>query len=698
MYPVSEDPEESGRPEYDLHTLRRLFRYIRPYLHWVFLSLIVLFLNTGFDLSIPYVTKVAIDRYITPEWAYLLGDPGMPLPEGSTLPFRHDTLLVNLHLLKKSTVTVLEKKQRISGERLLVYTDLPPEILKRYRSLIEVNSAGTHYVIPQSRLSEFAPEDVRKIRGMSLSGVIRMAWLLLLLLTGSFVFGFILAYLLQYTGQRTIHDLRMAVISHILRLPIRFFDHTPVGKLTTRATNDLQAILEMYASVLVYFIKDIFLLFGILYIMYRMNARLTGVLSLLIPFIFFAAYFFRRYARRAFRRVRYHIARINAFVQETLQGISIIQVFTAEAKMFRRFRAINEDLFKAYMQQLYVFAVFRPLIEVFSAVAIAIIIWYGGNEILRGTLTFGALVASLSYIQMLFTPIRDLAEKYNIVQSAMAAAERVFRVLDEPAEPSGTQRLPKVRGEIEFRDVWFAYEDEEWVLKGVSFHVKPGEVVALVGPTGAGKTSIFSLLLGFYRPQKGQILLDGVDIADLSLDDLRSHIGMVFQDVFLFDGTVRENLLLRSEVPEENLVRALQVTQLDDLLARQDRRLDTRVGERGQSLSGGERQLLSFARAIARDYPIILLDEATSSVDSYTEALIERAFRQLIQGRTALIIAHRLSTVRDADRILVVMNGQIVEQGRHEELLEKRGVYYHLYTMQFEGMTLRPSTEPEPSG
>ena len=663
--------------------MRELFKYLKPYWYLVIISLVVLFLNSGADISIPYVTKMAIDRYITPQWVFLIGKGNVALPQGSTREFRNDTLLLNLHMLDKATIRSLEKKGLISKEHLLIFERIPSEIIEKYGSLFIRGKEGSFWILPQSNLRSIDADDLRRLRGQALSGVIRMALVLVGLLVISFGTGFLLAFLLQYIGQRSIHDLRMSLLKHILRLPVPYFNRTPVGRLTTRATNDLQAIHEMFASVLVYFIKDLVLLVGIVFIMFRMNRSLTMVLLVLIPIIFVCAYLFRKFAREAFRRVRHHIARINAFVQESLQGISVIQVFNAEPRVLSQFQSINEDLFNANMFQLYVFAVFRPLIEVFSAIAIALIIWHGGGEILKGTLTFGALVAFISYVEMLFSPIRDLAEKYNIVQSAMAAAERVFGVFSEPQEISGSIRRGSIKGRIEFRNVWFAYQDEDWVLKDVSFQIEPGEIVAIVGPTGAGKTSIISLLLGFYTPQRGNIFIDGIDTRELHLDFLRENIGVVFQDVFLFDGTIKENILLRMDLPKSSLDRALTVTQMDKLLSRMDRDLDTPIGERGASLSGGERQLLSFARAIARDYPVIILDEATSSIDPYTESLIDKSFHELIKGKTAIIIAHRLATLRKANKIIVVFDGRVVETGTHDELIEKGGVYYHLYMMQF---------------
>ncbi len=688
--------EDRIKVKHDLPLVRRLLGYTRPYWHIVLLALLALLLNSGFDLGVPYVVKTAIDRYVTPHWVFYTG--ATERFSHATRPWRGDTVLLNLSELPRSTRKVLETRGEIPHQKLLVYPRVPKDIAERHPGLFLRASPEGPYVLPYDRLGDLSPPEVRRLRLVELAGVARMALILLALLVGSFVFGSALTYLLQYLGQRVMFDMRMEVIEHLLRLPVAYFDKNPVGRLVTRATNDIAAVSELYSSVLVFVAKDFLLIFGIFFVMSRMNRSLTLVILALVPFILITTYLFRLYARTAYRLVRRHLARVNAFVQETLNGIALIQVFNAQRNVLRQFRRINDDLFRAFLRQMYVFAVFRPVIEIFSAVAVALVVWHGGGQIIKGALTFGALVAFLSYIDMMFHPIRDLAEKYNIFQSALAGAERVFTLLQEPPEPEGTQDLQEVRGEIVFEDVWFAYNPDEWVLKGVSFRIRPEETVALVGPTGAGKTSIMSLMLGFYRPQKGRILIDGVDIRNLRLSTLRRIIGVVFQDVFLLEGTVLDNLKLHQEIPEPQLERALKITRLQEVVQRLPQGLNTPVGEGGRLLSAGERQLLSFARALARDPKILLMDEATSSVDSYSEYLIEQALRAMLKGKTAVIIAHRLSTVRHADRILVVVGGRIVEEGTHEDLLKKGGVYSHLYRIQFGEAPAAAADPPEAEG
>ncbi len=688
--------EDRIKVKHDLPLVRRLLGYTRPYWHIVLSAFLALLLNSGFDLGVPYVVKTAIDRYVTPHWVFYTG--ATERFSHATRPWRGDTVLLNLSELPRSTRKVLETRDEIPHQKLLVYPRVPEDIAERHPGLFLRAGPEGPYVLPYDRLGDLSPPEVRRLRLVELAGVARMALILLALLVGSFVFGSALTYLLQYLGQRVMFDMRMEVIEHLLRLPVAYFDKNPVGRLVTRATNDIAAVSELYSSVLVFVAKDFLLIFGIFFVMSRMNRSLTLVILALVPFILITTYLFRLYARTAYRLVRRHLARVNAFVQETLNGIALIQVFNAQRNVLRQFRRINDDLFRAFLRQMYVFAVFRPVIEIFSAVAVALVVWHGGGQIIKGALTFGALVAFLSYIDMMFHPIRDLAEKYNIFQSALAGAERVFTLLQEPPEPEGTQDLQEVRGEIVFEDVWFAYNPDEWVLKGVSFRIQPEETVALVGPTGAGKTSIMSLMLGFYRPQKGRILIDGVDIRNLRLSTLRRIIGVVFQDVFLLEGTVLDNLKLHQEIPEPQLERALKITRLQEVVQRLPQGLNTPVGEGGRLLSAGERQLLSFARALARDPKILLMDEATSSVDSYSEYLIEQALRAMLKGKTAVIIAHRLSTVRHADRILVVVGGRIVEEGTHEDLLKKGGVYSHLYRIQFGEAPAAAADPPEAEG
>ncbi|MCR4404380.1 MAG: ABC transporter ATP-binding protein/permease [Candidatus Acetothermia bacterium] len=521
-------------------------------------------------------------------------------------------------------------------------------------------------------------------REAALRGIGLLALAYLGILGARFLLSFGQMYLSQYTGQRVMFDLRKEIFEHVLRLPARFFDRNPVGRLVTRATNDVVAINEMYTSVLVNLLRDGFLLVGTVAIMFQLNARLALLILLFAPAVGFTALVFRIKARAAYRAVRRRIAQLNAFLQEAISGMWIIQLFNQERRSREQFGEINRAKYEADMRQLNVYAIFNPLISLMQSLALALLLWYGGGGVIRGTFTLGALVAFINYVRMLFQPLIELAEKYNIMQGAMAAAEKIFTLLDKPEEEHGRLEPPAGgRGEVEFRHVWFAYKDEEWVLRDISFRVRPGERVALVGPTGSGKTTIINLLLRLYEPQRGQILIDGVDIRELDSAALRARMAVVLQDVFIFSGDVLGNIRLWNEgLPAERAIEAAKFVQAHRFISELPAGYETELGERGATLSVGQRQLLAFARAVAFNPRILILDEATANIDSQTERLIQEALEKIMDGRTSIAIAHRLSTIRDADKILVLSRGRIVEQGTHEELLRRQGLYYALYSLQ----------------
>ncbi|MBW3534536.1 MAG: ABC transporter ATP-binding protein/permease [Gemmatimonadetes bacterium] len=510
------------------------------------------------------------------------------------------------------------------------------------------------------------------------------------------VLGFAFQYgqqiLTTWLGQSVMYDLRTEIFAKLQRQDLRYYDRNPVGRLMTRITSDVETLNELFSSGVVSVFGDVFTLVFIVAAMVNMDWRLALVTFSVLPLVFYAAFLFRSRIRDAYRDIRVRLARINAFLHERITGVRVVQLFNREAADDRKHRDIEEDYLEAHLRSITYYALFFPVIEVFTAIALALIVWYGGLQILDGAVTVGVVAAFLQYARRFFRPIQDLSEKYNLLQGAMASSERVFGLLDKDVDiedPAVPRELPSTRGEIEFQDVWFAYANREdgepdWVIRGLTFRVAPGEKVAIVGHTGAGKTTIINLLMRFYEPQRGRVLLDGVPIGELRLEDLRTRIGLVLQDVFLFSQDVGYNIRLGSEeVSPERVREAARRVGADRFIERLPGGYEQPLGERGSSLSVGERQLVSFARALAFDPPILVLDEATSSVDSEIEAQIEAATDELMKGRTSLVIAHRLSTVQGADRILVMHHGELREQGSHQELLEQGGLYARLHELQF---------------
>jgi ATP-binding cassette subfamily B protein len=529
---------------------------------------------------------------------------------------------------------------------------------------------------------------------------------LLLVLSAAFLGSLIVAFALEYwqtilttwLGQRVMYDLRQEIFARLQRVEVAFFDRNPVGRLMTRVTSDVEVLNELFSSGVVTVFGDVFTLLFIVGVMFLMDWRLALATLAVMPAVVGVALVFRTRIRDAFREIRVRLARINAFLQEHISGMSVVQLFGRERDTADRFREIDRDYLDAHLRSITYYALFFPLVELLTAVSLALIIAYGASGILNGTLTVGIIAAFLQYARRFFRPIQDLSEKYNMLQGAMASSERIFRLLDTPsARTAGVTAMPDpARGRIEFRGVWFAYRTKEgtgppaeppnwdWVLQDVSFLARPGERVAIVGHTGAGKTSLISLLLRFYEPQKGEILFDGAPIRDMDVHELRSRIGLVLQDIFLFSRDVGYNIRLgRDDFDAKRIEAAARRVGAHAFIDRLPRRYYQPLGERGASISVGERQLLSFARALAFDPLVLILDEATSSVDSALEARIENALETLMQGRTSLVIAHRLSTVKSADRILVLHHGRLREEGTHEQLLARGGLYARLYQLQF---------------
>src|SRR5579872_115851 len=531
-------------------------------------------------------------------------------------------------------------------------------------------------------------------------GWISLAYLATLAL--GFAFMYFQVRVMQKVGQDTMYDMRKEIFEHLQRLPISFYDRSPVGRLVTRVTTDVDALNDLFATGIAAMVNDAFLLVLFIFIMLEMNWKLALATFAVLPLLFLCTWIFRDKVRDANRRIRTSIARINAFLQEHISGMSVVQLFNRERKARAQFAELNRVYMEAYKDAILAFALFYPGVEFLGVVAIIVVFWYGGLRSLAGAVSVGVLIAFMQYAQRFFQPIQDLSEKFNILQSAMAASERIFRLLDEPIpEMAAGRPISSVRGEIEFRNVWFAYhgganpKEEDWVLRDVSFRVKPGETMAIVGHTGAGKTTTIQLLLRFYDIQRGQILLDGTDIRELSVQDLRRQFGIVLQDPFLFTGTLESNVRLgTASVSREAAESALREVGLGPFLDSLPLGLDTMVSERGSTFSVGQRQLVSFARALAHNPHFLILDEATSSVDTSTEMMIREALDRLLSGRTSIVIAHRLSTIQNADRILVFHKGRLREQGTHQELLMQRGIYYRLYQLQYKDQELRLPVAP----
>ncbi len=520
-----------------------------------------------------------------------------------------------------------------------------------------------------------------------ISGLSIMVALYIAVLASQFVLQYFQIYIMQWVGQQIMYNLRMAVFSHLENLGLSFFDRNPVGRLVTRVTGDIQSLNELFTSGVVAILGDIILLFGILGMMLYLNWKLALVTMIVLPAIFAVSILFRTKVRKSFRRIRTRVARLNAFLQEHVSGMWVVQSFAAEKRIFEKFDAINGDLRDYHLKSVFYFAVFFPVVEILGAVSVALIIWYGGGQTIQGTLSLGALFAFIQYSERFFHPIRDLSEKYNILQQAMASSERIFKLLDEKPDIVDTDspvKLSSVKGSLEFENLWFAYNDEEWVLRDINLKIEPGERIAVVGATGAGKTSLISLLMRFYEFQKGDVKLDGVSVRDFSLKDYRDNFALVLQEIFMFSGDIARNIRLGNhDISDNDIKNALRTVGADSFVNKLEGGIDYVLMERGSNLSLGQRQLLAFARALAFDPKILILDEATSSVDTKTEILIQQALEKLLKGRTSIVIAHRLSTIQNSDRIIVLHKGQIKEIGTHNELLAAGGIYHRLYQLQY---------------
>jgi len=682
-----------GKP-YDYRLLGRLIHYAFPYRNTILAALFLTTLITLLDLALPYLSKIAIDRYILGAWyrvdlrlmsrdvegdlSRTLG-PNLKRTEDGSFGF---VAQEDLKTLDPQSVHDLKSRKILSEE---AYYRIPPESAEGLKDRMPEDSfraEDNSIVLRADSLNRLDVETIARARAEDLRGLGLVALVLLVFLFFSFWLSYGEYYLMELIGQRIMQDIRLELFEKVQYQAVSFFDKHPVGRLVTRVTNDIENLNEMFKSVMTTVFKDIFILGGIFVVLLYLNWKLALICFALLPFIFGLTLLFSFLAREAFRELRAKVAKINVFLQERITGMRIIQLFATEEFQERNFARINHENYLAGMKQIRVFAVFMPVMDLFSSFAVALLIWYGGGKVIGEQLSLGSLVAFISYMQMFFRPIRDIAEKYNIMQSAMASTERIIEFIDhreDIPEPEEPVKPGEVRGEIRFAGVHFAYEKDHPVLQDVSFDVRPGEMVAIVGATGAGKSTVVNLIERFHDPLKGQVLLDGIDLRRWSKKDLRSQIGLVMQDVFVFSGTIRDNILLgeNGRIPE-SLEKAIMNANAHTFIEKLPRGVQQELGEEGANLSAGERQLLSFARALAYDPRVLILDEATSSVDPETERLIQEAILTMARKRTTLVVAHRLSTIRSADRILVMHRGRIREQGTHDELMALGGIYYKL--------------------
>ena len=519
----------------------------------------------------------------------------------------------------------------------------------------------------------------------NLDGLNDIIFLFFLFLILQFITNYFERFITKMAGQWSMYDIRAAIFAHTQRLPIKFFDRMPIGRMMTRNTNDVDALNELFTEGFVATFSDLFTVIAIIGYMFYMNTELATITCLTLPVIFYVTFWFQSRLLRAFRLARRHLARLNTFLQENISGMAVVQLFNKEHRNRKKFDEVNTDYLHANLEATYYYSLFFPITEFIGSAITALVIWYGSSDVIRSEMDWGILVAMLQYIPRFFWPIMDIAERYGILQSSMASAERIFELLDTEPEPVGGDLLKdKIEGRIEFRQVWFAYNEEDWVLKDVSFTIEPGQSVAIVGATGSGKTTIISLLAGFYLIQKGQILVDNVDIHEWNIESLRKRIGVVQQDVFLFSGTIEENIRFGdNSLSEDRIRQAAHDVNADRFIDRLEEGYTHQLTERGSTLSSGQRQLLAFARALADEPDILVLDEATANVDTETELWIQDAVERLMTSRTSIVIAHRLSTIRNADIIIVLHKGKLREKGTHDDLMLQDGIYRRLHQLQY---------------
>ena len=657
------------------NTFRRMLSYARPYTFQLILTFLMIVALTGLALVSPYLIKVAIDEHIQVENIKMYEYPAAT---------EHTLSVTRTKDNMKDGIDYFIRETDLSKEEKAQYESKGAYHLKEedgraflYKSGDETKSPV--YEVPMAEYKAYRDKDFKAINKLSLY------FLITIILT--FVLDYLQTMSITIASQKMIYSMRTEVYDHIISRSLSFFDRNAIGRLTTRLTNDIEAISEMYSDVMITLFKDIFMLAGIMIFMLSMDLKLSLLSFITLPFIFAISIFFRGKIRKILALSRKKLSLINSKLSENISGMRLIHIFGKENKINREFDEANADYRNTMLRRVKIFSIYRPSIDIIRNIAIASLIYFGAKEVLNETMYFGMLYLFIDYLKKFFMPIMDLTEKYNITQSAMVSAERVFAILDDKNEiqnPENPLPFDDIQGEIEFRNVSFSYIEGEPVLKNISFKIKKGESVALVGPTGSGKTSIISLLTRFYDIDEGEILIDGININDVRKEDLRKNIGVVLQDVFLFSGTIRDNIKLNKDISDEEIIKISKYVNADSFIQKLPGKYDEPVMERASTLSSGQRQLLSFARTLVYEPKILVLDEATANIDTETELLIQDAVKKLIKGRTSIAIAHRLSTIQHVDKILVIKNGTIREEGTHQELLDKKGLYYDLYRLQYD--------------
>ncbi|HAE23597.1 MAG TPA: ABC transporter ATP-binding protein [Spirochaetaceae bacterium] len=695
---------------YDAAIVRRIFRYVRPYKALLAVAALALVLTTLGELLLPVIIKDTVDDALVLSFVSLdeaaLGqasafglDVDGDAPRAAGKAFLRQASLASLTASGKRSL-VEAGALDLGPYYLTAWTDesLLPAVVRADLSdtIADGRPAllGSYFIASEAYVKALSPADARVLRARDAALATRNALIFLVILSAVLLGTFAQTWTTSLIGQKVMKDLRMDLFSHTTSQSLAFLSKQPVGRLVTRLTSDVETINEFFTSVVVSFIKDASIMAGVLAVLVIMSPRLALIAILSLPPVLVASSISRRKARDAFRKQRTWLSKVNAFLAEHIAGVAVVKLFGRERASALAFEGHDRELMKANLGEMYVFATFRPLIEFFSATSTAIILWYGASLFGTSLISLGTLIAFVNLIRMFYAPLQDISEKYTILQSAMAGGERVFKLLDadERIPDRPTTRLPaKAEGRLEFDRVWFAYKDEEWILKDISFSVAPGETVAIVGYTGAGKSTIGSLLARLWDVQKGEIRLDGIPIKDLPLEQVRSSIRPVMQDVFLFSGSVAENIDMGLGLSPEALADAAKAVHAHEFIERLPGRYDEKLGEGAATLSSGQRQLLSFARVVAHEPAIVMLDEATSSVDTETERLVQEGLLELMRGRTTIAIAHRLSTIRHADRILVLSEGRLAESGDHDSLVAKRGIYYNLYRLQYENTGSEPA-------